>query len=258
MNFDNLDQYINLDSISKTDLINLNEIIRKFTLSVPFENINVQNNMQLALNDQSMIRKITVENRGGFCYENNHLFKNYLRSKGFNNYIISGKINTPFGYWSRDGSHMSVITVIKGNKYVTDVGFGDLPMVSIPLTEDKIVEDINGKYKAKYINDKEFDLMKFNEDDEVWEILYRATDIEKNLEDFKDNIEYNRFDPNSIFVKKLIITQIKLYGRVTMTEKNLTITRNKEKTKLGIDKNNYKKYLNEYFNIKGIEINTFK
>ena len=63
----------------------------------------------------------------------NHLFGTYLEEKGFDVHRASATIHTPDGGRSLEGSHMSLYTKIDGIYYVTDVGFGDLPLHAIPI-----------------------------------------------------------------------------------------------------------------------------
>ena len=46
---------------------------------------------------------------------------------------------------------MSLYTKINGIYYVTDVGFGDLPLHAIPITnvsQPTVISDINGEFRA--------------------------------------------------------------------------------------------------------------
>ncbi|MDN8875419.1 arylamine N-acetyltransferase, partial [Staphylococcus aureus] len=90
------------------------------------ENINVQNKQPIALNDASMLYKILQEHRGGFCYEQNRFFKNYLVGKGFNVDMISATINTGNG-WAMAGSHMALKVRVNQQDYLVDVGYADVP-----------------------------------------------------------------------------------------------------------------------------------
>lgn len=65
--FSQLEDYINADlgTYSEVNLTTLNHLIQQYVLHVPFENINVQNNQPIALDDESMLYKIIVEQRGG-------------------------------------------------------------------------------------------------------------------------------------------------------------------------------------------------
>ena len=54
---------------------------------------------------------------------------------------------------------MSLIVPIDGVNYVADVGYGDLPISAMPINNqdsDAIIEDINGEYRAIYVNDNLF------------------------------------------------------------------------------------------------------
>ncbi len=47
---------------------------------------------------------------------------------------MSATIHTPGGGRSLNGSHASLVVSINDVFYVTDVGFGDLPLHAIPIT----------------------------------------------------------------------------------------------------------------------------
>ncbi|MDN8974888.1 arylamine N-acetyltransferase, partial [Staphylococcus aureus] len=71
----------------------------------------------------------------------------------------------------------------------------------------------------------------------------------KQIEDFNSNIEYNQTHPDSIFVQHLLITMPQSFGRATMSENHLTLTRNGSSEKLAVTKNNYKHFLEKYFGL---------
>ena len=50
-------------------------------LTVPFENIDVQNGKPISVDIDALFNKIVHDKRGGFCYELNSFFKAYLLQK---------------------------------------------------------------------------------------------------------------------------------------------------------------------------------
>ena len=132
---------------SNPSLEALNYYVRRFMITVPFENINVQNKIRC----------------GGFCYELNHLFATYLEHKGFHVTRAAATVYTPNGGRSPEGSHMSLYVNIEGTLYITDVGFGDLPTSIIEIgskTQFIPTYDKNGVYRAVWINDNQYALQK--------------------------------------------------------------------------------------------------
>ncbi|WP_271398400.1 arylamine N-acetyltransferase [Salinicoccus roseus] len=108
------------------------------------------------------------------------------------------------------------------------------------------IDDVNGRYRAVEVSGG-FEVQK--EKAGVFEPLYKGRLEPRTVENFHDNMDYNQHHPDSIFTKHLIVTMPKSYGRVSMTESSLTITMDGEKEKFKVTRNNYQKYLNEYFSL---------
>ena len=91
----------------------------------------------------------------------------------------------------------------------------------------------------------------------AWVIQYQATTESQTLDDFAAGIEFNQYDAQSIFVRDLIISKAVADGRVTMSKRNVTISKGEHKKKIAIDRTNYRAMLAHYFGIENIEIKTF-
>ncbi|MCD8840967.1 arylamine N-acetyltransferase [Staphylococcus arlettae] len=254
--FSQLEDYINADlgTYSEVNLTTLNHLIQQYVLHVPFENINVQNNQPIALDDESMLYKIIVEQRGGFCYEQNRLFRNFLAAKGFSVKMVAATIHTGDG-WAMEGSHMSLIVTLPEGDFVADVGYADVPQQALPLSQSKIVEDVNGYFKIEWVDQMNYRFLKYNGG--AWVIQYQAATESQTLADFASGIEFNQYDAQSIFVRELIISKALTNGRVTMSKRNVTISKGEHKKKIAIDHTNYRPMLAHYFGIENIEIKTF-
>lgn len=243
-----IDDYIGVEHTNSPSLSYLNELIQSFMLKVPFENINVQNKVEIDLTLEGLMNKIVLNHRGGFCYEMNTLFKHYLLTKGFRAFNTSATIVSPKGR-SRAGSHMTTIVTIDDARFIADVGFGDLPIQAIPIgTEQtyKTVEDVNGTFRAIQINGQIFVQKQV---DGTFTTKYEAAIKEQQIADFKENIEFNQYNSESIFVKQLLITMPTQGGRVTMTHNHVTITEDEQKKIQTVTKENYKAFLNQYFGL---------
>ncbi|MFH0717573.1 arylamine N-acetyltransferase [Staphylococcus delphini] len=254
MNVKELENYLKIDkkNFDVPTLEALNYYTEHFMLTVPFENIDVQNKMRISVEIKDIFDKIVRQNRGGYCYELNPLFQSYLKEKGFDARIVSATIHTPGGGRSQPGSHVSLVVCIDGIDYVTDVGFGDLPINVIPITtieNSQVIGNKSGRFRAIFQNEQcdSFFVQKW--EDNHWSTKYEASLEGKRIQDFAENIEYNQTNPNSIFVKRLVVTMSKPYGRVTMPQNYLTITKGEKKEKMEISTQNYRTILKKYFNI---------
>ncbi|HLR66971.1 MAG TPA: arylamine N-acetyltransferase [Virgibacillus sp.] len=251
MNIQQFESYlqINTEQFHGIDVETLNHYLERYMLTVPFENIDVQNQKPISVAIDDLYDKIVHHQRGGFCYEMNRIFQYYLNIKGFDAHLVSATIHTPNGGWSRPGSHMSILVYLD-KPYIADVGFGDLPLHAMPLGDAKdvdVVEDINGYYRAVDIGDNKFHVQKWT--DHHWRTSYEATRTSRSIEDFYEPLDYNQHNENAVFVKKLVVTLPKSYGRVTMSANNVTITSQGEKKKLLVTKNNYRQLLYDYFGL---------
>lgn len=252
MNIKTFEQHLNInDNMYKSPSLDaLNYYLQHFMLTVPFENIDVQNGIPISVDIDHLYNKIVNNNRGGFCYELNTLFKYYLNHRGFITDNVSATIHTPDGGRSRKDSHMSTLVTIDDAQYIADVGFGDLPLSALRVTTienaDSII-DMSGQFRAVIMEDKNVHLQKLI--NSQWQTLYEAELIPKSIDDFEDSIEYNQSNPNSIFVQRLLVTQPQSFGRATMSFNHLTLTKQGDKKQIDVTPSNYQKILQDYFDL---------
>ncbi|CAD7358609.1 MULTISPECIES: arylamine N-acetyltransferase family protein [Staphylococcus] len=249
--FTKLETFIGLNKPAHFEptLENLNHYIRQYVLHVPFENINVQNRLPLAVNNASMIQKITERHQGGICYENNRLTYEYLSQHGYDMHFIAATVNQGEEKgWAAENVHMTTIATLNGSRYLVETGFGESPLMAVPLNGD-IVEDTAKRqvYKIKYIDDTTFDLLKKVKDQ--WVIQYRAVDHYLKFRDFENAMVYNQTSLDSHFVTDPLLVKNWETGHVTMTGRNLTVTDQGKKEKHPVTRENYRQFLADYFNI---------
>lgn len=254
MNIAKLEDYLQIEPTryDQPSIEALNYYATLFMLTVPFENIDVQNGKPISVDIDALFNKIVHDKRGGFCYELNTFFKAYLQQKGFNPELMSATIHTPGGGRSQNGSHASLVVSINNVFYVTDVGFGDLPLNAIPITlpdDTQPITDISGTFRAIF-NSEDKDIFYVQKyENNHWHTKYEAEFKARQIEEFDQNIEYNQTHPDSVFVKHLLITMPQSFGRATMSENHLTLTKDGTPEKLAITKDNYKQFLTTYFGL---------
>src|SRR5699024_2795696 len=256
-NFNVVENYLEIDTHTDhgNHLETLNYYIERYVLNVPFENINVQNGQPIALDNASMIDKIVNQHRGGYCYEQNRLFCEYLTSKGYNGYMDSATIYKGSG-WAMEGSHIALIVILNQKKYLVDVGYPDITKAAIPIAnDDQPVSYCKGESKGNNVSEHTFEMKK--EVDYKLQTQYQFKDEPRELADFEPGIAFNQNNESSIFVQKLLISKAMPYGRVTMSNDHISITHHGQKEKKNITSENYKYFLNRYFKIKDIDIKTF-
>lgn len=252
MDIHEIENYLNIDSkryIHPT-LDAFNYYMERFMLTIPFENISIQNKETISVNLNHLFNKLIQQHRGGFCYEMNHFFGSYLESKGFKVYRMSATVHQPNGNYSPKGSHLSLVVLINDEYYIADVGFGDLPLQALPITSIEATQSIfekTGQFRAIFETPTTYLLQKLEET--TWVTRYKAKFKSYDIHDFDEMINYNTSNPESIFVKQLMITKPQEFGRATMSFNHLTLTKKDKKEQFNITSDNYKDILKTYFNL---------
>jgi N-hydroxyarylamine O-acetyltransferase len=113
------------------DLASLRRLAELHAAAIPFENLNPLLGLPVELDIDVLQRKMVQGRRGGWCFEQNHLFSAALGAIGFKVSGLAGRVLwgeaedavTPRG-------HMLVRVEIEGETYIADVGFGSRTLTS--------------------------------------------------------------------------------------------------------------------------------
>jgi N-hydroxyarylamine O-acetyltransferase len=99
--------------------------------AIPFENLDTLRGAPIRLDVDSLQRKLVLQRRGGYCFEQNLLFTHVLTALGFRVVGLAARViwervdDTP-----RARTHMALLVPIGRESYLCDVGFGGLTMTS--------------------------------------------------------------------------------------------------------------------------------
>jgi len=106
--------------------------------AIPFENLDTLAGRPVLLDLDSLERKLVQNRRGGYCFEQNLLFKHVLRALGFDVTALAARVvwERPAGE-VRARTHMVLLVAIGGERFLCDVGFGGLtPTAPLKLAVD--------------------------------------------------------------------------------------------------------------------------
>ncbi|MFA3783432.1 arylamine N-acetyltransferase [Melioribacteraceae bacterium 4301-Me] len=238
---------INVSETREPSLEFLSELQLKHLYAIPFEDLDIPNRARISLDLEKIYNKIIPTKRGGFCYELNGLFHWLLTNLGFNVDMLSARVYNHS--WKRLGpefDHMTLLVHLKED-YLVDVGFGDSFRKPIQMPRG-IVSDISGTYRVNGSN-KNYAVEKLEKG--MWTLLYSFTIIPRLLSDFEEMCNFQQDSPTSIFRTRMLCSKATETGRITLSDTSLTIKKGKEKIKVEIKtKEEFYKYLNEYFEIK--------
>jgi len=118
----------------------LRGVVAAHSSAISYESIDVLLGHTPRLDLESLQQKMIFGGRGGYCFEQNMLFRGALRSLGF--YVTSLQARVVRGLEidaSRPAFHMVLRVDLPEGKFLADVGFGNLaptvPLVLLPDVE---------------------------------------------------------------------------------------------------------------------------
>ncbi len=227
----NITQYlsrIKFNEIPKTNLQTLLQLQRSHLLNIPFENLDIHNNIQIRLDINRVFTKVITNGRGGFCYELNGLFHQLLVALGFEAKLITCRVYKKETGFGKEHAHMAVLVKLENEDYLCDVGFGDFAMEPLVLKLGLIQKDLKGNFQIDQYDDSHLQVSKWGLDDSkskkvlTPEYIFRKTAM--NYSDFEEMCHYTQTSSESHFTQKIIITRPTLTGRISLTGDSLKIT----------------------------------
>lgn len=181
----------------------LQTLHRKHTESIPFENLNPFLGTEVKLDPQSLEQKMIHNKRGGYCFEQNLLFREVLRSIGFEAKGLAARIrwNQPEDEITSRG-HMLLLIEIDDQKYIADVGFGGLTLTAPLRLETGIVQETPHEPYQLARKGEDFLMQTLVRDE--WKDIYQFNQIENFVPDYEVTNWYLSNHPESHFVTGII------------------------------------------------------
>jgi N-hydroxyarylamine O-acetyltransferase len=173
------------------------------TQTIPFENLNPLLRWPVQLDAESLQRKIVVGGRGGYCYEQNILFRHALEAIGFNVTGLAARVT-----WNMPAetvlprTHMLLRVDVDGDAFIADVGFGGLTLTAPLRLEEEIEQSTPHEPFRLVKNGGEF-IQQAKLAGE-WKPLYRFTLERQLMPDYEMANWYVSCHPKSRFVNGLI------------------------------------------------------
>ena len=133
-------QLLGFEAPPAPTLDTLRQLQLRHTGVFPFENLATLAGEPVPIDLPSIERKLLQEQRGGYCYELNHIFFALLQELGFDVQGITGRVvmGQPEGAWTARTHRLSLVH-LDGVRYIIDVGFGGM-VPTAPLLLDSRAE----------------------------------------------------------------------------------------------------------------------
>lgn len=222
------EQYFNHIGIKKPTIISvdsLKEIHKHHLFTIPFENLDIINGIPLSMDPSHIMKKIIDNNRGGICFETNSLLYSVLKDLQYDVNFISARFwNEDQKNWNPEFSHLALTVSINKELYLVDVGIGGGFLEPLRLKNDFEYTDANGSYRVIEINPTNFILQK---QEDIWKDLLSISTDPKELNEFQDQLMYYQTSKETIFTQNKIVNLLTIDGRISLTDNQLKITKNK-------------------------------
>jgi N-hydroxyarylamine O-acetyltransferase len=202
----------------------LRELHLAHATNVPFENIEVLMGRPMPLDIESLWKKLVIDRRGGYCFEQNTLFAAVLETIGFHVLRLAARVQMG-AVGIRPRLHMLLAVEADGRRWLCDVGFGGeallLPIAWLPgetaeqfAWKYRLMEEEPASIKQSYL------LQMWRP--EGWVDLYSFTMEEQHAVDYEVANYYTATHPDAFFRKQLMVhlpgpeVRVTLFGRRLM------------------------------------------
>ena len=205
-------------------LATLRALHRLHPLAIPFENVTTLLGETPPLDTASLQDKMVRAGRGGYCFEQNHLFGAVLRALGYKVTGLAARV-----LWERGGdsvmprTHMLLALRMGDRTYIGDVGFGNLTLTA-PLLLEAGIEQTTPHETFRLMSANKGFVLQARLADE-WRSLYWF-DLQEHLAiDFKVLNHFVATHPDSPFPSQLYAARTLPDRRLALRNGRLSIYR---------------------------------
>jgi N-hydroxyarylamine O-acetyltransferase len=222
---------IGLKESPKISSEGLQELHAAQAFSIPFENLDILLGRTLSLAPEDLYAKLIHQRRGGYCFELNGLLCLALKSLGFTVQPLLARVLYGLPNPSAH-THEVLIVTIEGNEWLADVGFGGPGLcLPVPIIADQVTEQYGESYRLKRDPDYGMILQKVDRENSYFD-LYCFHAKERTLDvDIEMANHYTSTWPGSIFRLLRMCALRQPWGRVTLSDMDLTIYRGGQSTR---------------------------
>lgn len=192
------------------------------TQSIPFENLDVLLGRPIEVETDAIFRKLVVDGRGGYCFEQNGLFLHVLCALGFDAKPLSARVRLQR---PRDfvppRTHMLVRVDLDGESWLADVGVGGASLTSAIRFREG--EQPTAHESRRLVREGHLWFHQIRYGDE-WHDVYELTSEEMPLIDRVVANWFTSTHPRSHFRDRLLVARALPEGRrVGLVNRELTL-----------------------------------
>ena len=202
----------------------LARLIQRHAMAIPFENIEVLARRVPLLDDEGLQRKLVHQRRGGYCFEQNQLFRGVLQAIGFDAHPMEARIRSgvPADVVTAR-THLATRVVLDGVDHLVDVGCGGIaPLAPLSLASRAEQAAGTGTYRFE---DVAGDLMLRTLTADGWVDGYRLLPTAPHLIDCEMGNWFVATHPTSMLGHNLLVARALEDGRLRLFNHRLSTCR---------------------------------
>lgn len=191
--------------------------------AIPFENLDVLLGWEIELAPQAIDTKLIVGRRGGYCFEQNSLFKRVLEAIGFEVVGLLARVQWMSMPESPPSprTHMALRVIVGGRPWLADVGFGgNVPAAPLAMDTDLPQSTPHGTYRLVPIEEE---LQLRIRLEQAWAPLYQLSPQPQLAVDYELPNWYTSTHPSSHFRHQLSVALTTPEARYTLKNARLTV-----------------------------------
>jgi len=202
---------------SRPDLATLRSLHRAHIEAIPFENLDIQMGRPIELDATSLQTSLVSRRRGGYCFQQNGLFRLALTELGFTVHAREARVRLDSTGAVSPRTHMVLIVPIEGTDWLTDVGFGGNGIIEpLELHSSSSVQD---GWTYRVVHEGRLHVLQRARAD-GWDDLYAFADDDVAPIDYIVGNWFTSTNPESRFVRTL--TAQRMIGEVRHVLRNLS------------------------------------
>ncbi len=211
---------IGMAAPARADSTALAALQRAHRQAIPFENLDILLGRGIDLAPDAVFDKLVTRRRGGYCFEQNGLFRRALTAMGFAAQRAMARV------WLMDPpatpgrTHVLLHVILSGTSWIADAGFGGGYAPPMPLIADRIVED--GDVRHRLRRDAEHGWMLERDGGDGWARQFSFTLDVVHDADIAIANYWSATAPDSRFTAEPVLNRILPDGDVSLTGRRLT------------------------------------
>jgi len=201
----------------------LNRLVFAHSHSIAYETLDIMLGRPPKLDVPTLQHKMIVSKRGGYCFEQNMLFRAGLRSLGYRITSLQGRVVRGLAIDApRPAIHMLLKVELPEGSYLADVGFGNLAPTCALLLAPQIEQDT--PHEVMRFIDVGGELTLQAQLKHGWEHIYRVIPYPRYDGEYEITNWYTATDPDTPYQGNIIVAKPGPNGRrITMYNARVTV-----------------------------------